>query len=148
MDEYHGLQQEAPQRFSRFLRRALFDHVPLKATHFLDVGGLPISDEMRRYAFLMNMAPIDIVCLGIGENGHIAFNDPPAADFDDPLLIKKVDLDEACRLQQVHDGAFPCIEKLPARAITLTVPALTRASPFAWFLVQGRLWRKTILTAC
>ena len=74
----------------------------------------------------MNRAPIDIVCLGIGENGHIAFNDPPVADFEDPLLIKEVEIDHACRVQQVHDGAFPSLESVPARAITLTVPALTR----------------------
>ncbi len=124
MDEYRGLPREAPQRFSHFLRQALFDHVPLRATHLLDLGGLPIEDEMRRYAALMRVAPIDIVCLGIGENGHIAFNDPPVADFDDPLLLKEVELDGACRIQQVHDGAFPSLESVPARAVTLTVPAL------------------------
>lgn len=126
MDEYQGLQPEAPQRFARFLRDALFDDVPLKSTNLLDVGGLPIEDEMRRYASLISVAPIDIVCLGVGENGHIAFNDPPVADFNDPRLIKEVELDEACRLQQVHDGAFPDVEAVPTRAITLTVPALMR----------------------
>jgi len=126
MDEYHGLPTQAPQRFSNFLRTALFDCVSLKAAHFLDTRGLPIVEEMKRYASLLNAAPIDVVCLGVGENGHIAFNDPPVADFNDPLQIKEVELDEACRIQQAHDGVFPNLEVVPKRAITLTVPALTR----------------------
>jgi glucosamine-6-phosphate deaminase len=81
---------------------------------------------MKRYASLLNAAPIDLVCLGVGENGHIAFNDPPVADFDDPFLVKEVELDEVCRLQQVNDGAFASLEVVPVRAITLTVPAPTR----------------------
>ena len=148
MDEYRGLSQEAPQRFSRFLREALFDHVPLKASNFLDVAGLPIGEEMQRYAFLLSGSPIDIVCLGVGENGHIAFNDPPVADFDDPLPIKEVELDKACRLQQVHDGAFPSLESVPARAITLTVPALTRGESLFCVVPGPRkaLAVKTMLT--
>ncbi|MCE5263157.1 MAG: glucosamine-6-phosphate deaminase [Deltaproteobacteria bacterium] len=126
MDEYLGLPAQAPQRFSNFLRQTLFDLVPLKAVHLLDTGGLPIADEMKRYASLLNAAPIDLVCLGVGENGHIAFNDPPVADFDDPFLVKEVVLDEVCRLQQVNDGAFASLEAVPQRAITLTVPALMR----------------------
>lgn len=126
MDEYHGLPAQAPQRFSNFLRQALFDHVPLKAAHLLDNQGLSLAEEMRRYADSLNAAPIDIVCLGVGENGHIAFNDPPVADFDDLLLVKEVALDEACRTQQVNDGAFPSFDAVPERAITLTIPALTR----------------------
>ena len=125
MDEYQGLLAEAPQRFSNFLRRALFDHVSLQAAHLIDTQGLAIEDEMRRYAALLEQAPIDLVCLGIGENGHIAFNDPPV-DFADPLPIKQVELDEACRRQQVNDGAFPSLEMVPRRAVTLTVPALMR----------------------
>lgn len=127
MDEYQGLARQAPQRFANFLRAALFDHVPLFAVHLLDTAGLPISDEMKRYTRLLAAAPIDIVCLGVGENGHIAFNDPPV-DFTDPLLVKEVELDRTCRQQQVNDGAFACLEAVPARAITLTVPALTRAA--------------------
>lgn len=126
MDEYHGLPQGAPQRFSNFLRRALFDRVPLRAAHLLDAGGLPLTEEIARYAALLAAAPIDIVCLGIGENGHIAFNDPPVADFADPLLLKEVELDAACRRQQVADGAFADLAAVPELAITLTVPALMR----------------------
>ncbi len=126
MDEYHGLPTQAPQRFSNFLRQALFGHVPLKAAHLLGSKGLSIAGEMRRYADLLNAAPIDIVCLGVGENGHIAFNDPPVADFNDPLPVKEVALDEACRVQQVNDGAFPNFSAVPERAITLTIPSLVR----------------------
>lgn len=126
MDEYIGLAADAPQRFSNFLRTALFDHVPLRAAHLIDTAGLPIADEMARYAALLASAPIDLVCLGVGENGHIAFNDPPVADFNDIHLIKEVELDLACRLQQVNDGAFADLAAVPERAMTLTVPALMR----------------------
>ncbi|SDG87173.1 6-phosphogluconolactonase [Propionivibrio dicarboxylicus] len=126
MDEYIGLPAGAPQRFSHFLRTALFDHVPLKAVHLLDQAGLPIADEMARYADMLASAPIDVVCLGVGENGHIAFNDPPVADFNDSRLVKEVQLDLACRLQQVNDGAFATLAAVPERAMTLTVPALMR----------------------
>jgi glucosamine-6-phosphate deaminase len=137
MDEYHGLPPRSPQRFSQFLRRALFDQVPLRAKHLLDVAGLSINEDMRRYASLLSATPIDIVCLGIGENGHIAFNDPPVAAFDDALLIKEVELDPACRQQQVHDGAFPSFDAVPGRAITLTVPTLMRGESL-FCVVPGR----------
>ena len=79
------------------------------------------------YAQALCAAPIDIVCMGIGENGHIAFNDPHEADLMDPLLVKRVSLDEVCRMQQVHDGCFAKLSDVPTHAITLTVPALMRA---------------------
>ena len=148
MDEYHGLPQGAPQRFSEFLRRALFDHVPFRAKQLLDAAGLPIDEEMRRYASLLAAAPIDIVCLGVGENGHVAFNDPAVADFDDPMPIKEVELDTECRNQQVRDGAFPDVDAVPARAVTLTVPTLMRGESL-FCVVPGRakaLAIKTMLT--
>ncbi|MBV5346376.1 MAG: 6-phosphogluconolactonase [Rhodoferax sp.] len=127
---------------------ALFDHVPLKGVCLLDTGGLPIADEMQRYISLLNEAPIDLVCLGVGENGHIAFNDPHVADFNDPFLVKEVELDESCRLQQVHDGAFASLEVVPERAITLTVPALTRGESLFCVVPGPRkaLAVKTMLT--
>ena len=127
MDEYFGLSPEAPQRFFNFLDAAIFSRVPLRECHGLCRSGLPLPDECARYAGLLSRAPIDIVCLGIGENGHIAFNDPPA-DFADPFLVKEVNLDKTCRLQQVHDGAFPDLGSVPTKAVTLTVPALLRAA--------------------
>ena len=94
--------------------------------HFINGGADDIAAECARYSALIREG-VDIVCLGIGENGHIAFNDPHEADFDDPLLVKRVSLDEKCRMQQVHDGCFARIEDVPTHALTLTIPALMNA---------------------
>lgn len=123
MDEYIGLPAEAPQAFSRFLCDHLFDQVQPAAVHLIN-GNIDPQEECRRYSDLIRQAPIDIVCLGIGENGHIAFNDPPVADFNDPEIMKPVELDEVCRQQQVNDGCFERIEDVPTHALTLTVSAL------------------------
>src|ERR1700730_10392041 len=105
MDEYIGLSSDAPQRFGHFLSERLFERVKPGQVHLIDSTG-DLDTECRRYADLLRTAPIDIVCLGIGENGHIAFNDPPVADFADPYLVKVVELDLPCRQQQVNDGCF------------------------------------------
>jgi glucosamine-6-phosphate deaminase len=123
MDEYIGLAADAPQRFGRYLRDHIFTRVRPGIVHFIDSTNA-IDAECRRYAALLRQAPIDVVLLGIGENGHIAFNDPPVARFDDPELIKPVELDESCRRQQVNDGCFPTFESVPTHALTLTIPAL------------------------
>ncbi|CAI6080210.1 glucosamine-6-phosphate deaminase [Cohnella sp. JJ-181] len=123
MDEYLGLPPGSPQAFGRYLQERLFDRVKPGTVYLID-GANDSDAECSRYAGLLAEAPIDIVCLGIGENGHIAFNDPPVADFDDPLLIKPVELDEDCRRQQVNDGCFPDMDAVPTHALTLTVPAL------------------------
>lgn len=126
MDEYIGLAQDAPQGFANFLRRAIFDRVAFKSVNILDSSAAPEAEVIRYSSLLMNM-PTDIVCLGIGENGHIAFNDPHVADFHDPVLVKVVELDEVCRMQQVHDGCFQTLADVPRTALTLTIPALARA---------------------
>lgn len=123
MDEYIGLSEEAPERFSKFLWDRLFGIVHPGEIHLIN-SSKPIAEECARYADLIKAAPIDIVCLGIGENGHIAFNDPPVADFQDKDIMKPVELDEACRQQQVNDGCFPDIDAVPTHALTLTIPAL------------------------
>jgi glucosamine-6-phosphate deaminase len=123
MDEYIGLPEDAPQRFGRFLGERLFDKVRPGKVHLIDSGN-DIQSEARRYGALLGEAPIDIVCLGIGENGHIAFNDPPVADFNDPETIKPVELDNACRQQQVNDGCFATFDSVPTHALTLTIPTL------------------------
>ncbi|MEV4070181.1 glucosamine-6-phosphate deaminase [Nonomuraea fuscirosea] len=123
MDEYIGLPADAPQRFGRFLREELWDAVRPGAVHVIDPGDDPEA-ESARYAGLLGQGPIDLVCLGIGDNGHLAFNDPPVADFADPLAVKVVELDDACRTQQVSDGCFATFADVPARAVTLTVPTL------------------------
>jgi glucosamine-6-phosphate deaminase len=123
MDDYIGLPADASQRFSHFLNTRLFDRVKPGAVHLID-STAPAEVECARYERLLQEAPIDIVCLGIGENGHIAFNDPPVADFADPCWVKQVELDEACRRQQVNDGCFPSFADVPTHALTLTIPAL------------------------
>ena len=126
MDEYVGLSEDAPQSFGNFLRRAIFDLVPFGKVDYIG----PVDDPeaaMARYDRILSENPVDVVFMGIGENGHIAFNDPHVADFHDPLRIKRVDLDQVCRMQQVHDGCFPTLEEVPEYALTLTVPALAEA---------------------
>ena len=127
MDEYIGLPAGAPQAFSAFLKNAIFDRVPFASVDLID-GTRDPAEEARRYAALLLKAPIDIVCLGIGENGHIAFNDPHAAEFYDNEPVKIVDLDEVCRTQQVHDGCFAALDDVPCQALTLTVPTLMCAA--------------------
>ncbi len=126
MDEYVGLPADAPQGFGNFLRRGLFDRAPFGKVHYIQGGAEDIQAECERYAALIAEG-VDIVCLGIGENGHIAFNDPHEADFDDACLVKKVSLDEKCRMQQVHDGCFETLSDVPTHALTLTIPALMNA---------------------
>jgi glucosamine-6-phosphate deaminase len=126
MDEYIGLEKDAPQRFSRYLDEHVFSLVPFKAVYRIDPSG-ELEGECRRYSELLRAFPVDLVVMGIGENGHIAFNDPPVANFHDTALVKPVKLDEACRLQQVHDGCFDSISLVPTHALTLTCPALMSA---------------------
>ncbi|PYI52140.1 glucosamine-6-phosphate deaminase [Paenibacillus flagellatus] len=142
MDEYIGLPNDAPQTFSRFLTEKLFDKVKPGRVHLIDSSS-SIEAECERYGSLIREAPIDIVCLGIGENGHIAFNDPPVADFEDPYTIKAVELDDACRQQQVNDGCFPTFGDVPTHALTLTIPTLTSAS-YLYCMVPGPTKRAAV----
>jgi glucosamine-6-phosphate deaminase len=109
-------------------------------------GMADVELECARYSELLREAPIDIVCLGIGENGHIAFNDPPVADFNDPVLVKAVLLEEACRRQQVNDGCFSRLEEVPAHALTLTIPALMAAGQLVG-IVPGASKRSALQAA-
>jgi glucosamine-6-phosphate deaminase len=126
MDEYVGLSRAAPERFATWLDRHLFDKVPFAAVNRIVPEPDP-AGAVRDYAAALAAAPIDIVCLGIGVNGHIAFNDPPVADFEDPSDVKIVTLDDVCRQQQVDDKCFARFEDVPETAVTLTVPRLLRA---------------------
>src|SRR5665647_746143 len=136
MDEYVGLDEEAPQRFGQFLKESIFDKVPINKVHYINGNVDDRNAECQRYSYLLKQYPADIVCMGIGENTHIAFNDPHVADFNDPLIVKVVALDEVSRQQQVNDGCFEHIEDVPAFAITLTVPALLQANSI-YCLVPG-----------
>ncbi|WP_159888730.1 glucosamine-6-phosphate deaminase [Paenibacillus puerhi] len=142
MDEYIGLPQGAPQRFSQFLKRSVFDPVQPGKVHLID-GSESAEEECRRYAALLNEAPIDFVFLGIGENGHLAFNDPPVADFADPHTVKAVELETACRVQQVNDGCFPALADVPTHALTLTIPALLGAGRL-FCMVPGPTKREAV----
>ncbi len=126
MDEYAGLGIEDEQSFAKYLN----DHV-FSLASFASVNYIPAKKEAEEacevYADLLRKNPPDVVCMGIGENGHIAFNDPPVADFHDIKMVKKVELDDTCRMQQVHDGCFPTFDDVPKYALTLTVPTLMSA---------------------
>ena len=124
MDDYVGLPGDHPESFRFYLQNHLLSKVNVKTFHGIESDASDVEAECARYEALLNENPVDVVCLGIGENGHIAFNDPPA-DFNDPKLVKVIELDQACRQQQVNDGCFPDLETVPPQAITLTVPAMT-----------------------
>ncbi len=124
MDEYVGLKSDASQLFGNFLKERIFGRVNFKEVHYLNPNPSYVRQECERYSALLTEGPIDIVCMGIGENGHIAFNDPAVADFNDPKKVKVVELDQKSRQQQVNDGCFFAIEEVPTHAMTLTIPTL------------------------
>lgn len=125
MDEYVGLAPGAPQRFSEFLRRELFDTVRPGVVNLLDPT--EPGSESGRYETLLREAPIDIVCCGIGENGHLAFNEPGQSSFVDERWVRVVALTEQSRQQQVNDGCFEVLSEVPREAVTMTIPALLSA---------------------
>ncbi len=137
LDEYIGLGSEAPQGFGNFLRRKLFDKVGFKSVNYLNGSNKGELMECDRYSKLLGQFPLDIACIGIGENGHLAFNDPPVADFHDKSLVKVVELDEVCRMQQVNDGCFENLAMVPVHALTLTVPAIMSAE-YIYCMVPGK----------
>lgn len=120
MDEYLGLPVNAPQRFGRFVTDEVVAAVHPGEVHLI----APDGDSAKQYAELLAQAPLDVVCLGIGDNGHLAFNDPPEAAFDDPEPVRVVELSEDSRVQQVGDGCFARLDDVPRRAVTVTIPTL------------------------
>ena len=136
MDEYVGLPPEAPQRFGNVLSQHIFDRVRPGCVHYMEGSAPDPQLECERYSALLRDNPADIVCAGIGENSHLAFNDPGIADFVDPHLVKVVSLAEASRAQQVHDGCFAALADVPTHALTLTVPALM-AGRWIYCMVPG-----------
>lgn len=127
MDEYIGLPINSDKLFSAYLNEHIFSKVKFKAVHLIDSQEKDVLNECARYEALVKEKPIDIICMGIGENGHIAFNDPPVADFNDKVLMKIVELEERCKAQQVNYAGFKSIDDVPKTAYTLTVPALMSA---------------------
>ncbi|MDR2140119.1 MAG: glucosamine-6-phosphate deaminase [Tannerella sp.] len=138
MDEYVGLAPDAPQRFGNYLDTHIFGRLPFLSVEYLRPDNpAGTAAECSRYAALLQRYPADIVCMGIGENGHLAFNDPHVADFNDPAWVKQVNLDADCRRQQVNDGCFTTLDEVPAYALTLTIPVLMRAAAL-FCMVPGR----------
>ena len=143
MDEYIGLDKDAPQGFGNFLKEHIFGLVSFKSVNYIDITATDPEAEAERYGKLLKENPTDIVIMGIGENGHIAFNDPPVADFKDEKWVKPVKLDEICRQQQVNDGCFASLDKVPMHAMTLTVPTLVKA-PYLFCIVPAPTKAKAV----
>jgi len=137
MDEYVGVGPDHQAGFQRWIRQRIVDEVRPRAAHYLDGLADPPA-ECDRYAELLRTHPLDLCCLGIGENGHLAFNDPPVADFRDPRVVKVVELDAACRQQQVNEGHFPSIGDVPEEAVTVTIPALLGATSVLAIVPEAR----------
>lgn len=126
VDEYVGIDPDAPQSFGRWLCTQLFDVVRPGTVRLIDPRADP-AEEAERYAEILRRAPIDLACLGIGVNGHLAFNEPYQWSFEDTAWVRQVRLDRISRQQQVDDGAFTTLEQVPELALTLTIPCLLRA---------------------
>lgn len=127
MDEYLGITGDHSASFRKYMRERVESRVKPKAFHYLTgEADLPL-DECTRYSDLLKAQPIDLCCLGIGENGHLAFNDPHVANLEDPYWVKLVRLDDECKMQQVNENHWPSLEAVPPYAYTLTIPALLSA---------------------
>ena len=137
MDEYIGLPETDPRNFGIWLKDRLFSKVPIKQVHYLNGNAADPEKECARYAALLKKAPIDLLLGGIGENGHLAFNDPPIADFNDPLTVKILNITLTSRNQQVHDGCFAALKDVPKKAYTLTIPILQSASSLVYTIPKA-----------
>jgi glucosamine-6-phosphate deaminase len=146
LDEYVGIAPDHPASFRRFLVDRLFDHVEVAAFHGLDGQSPDLASECARYAGLLRQAGPALAILGIGENGHLAFIDPPVCDFAEQADVRVVELDEPCRKQQVNDGCFPSLTEVPRTALSLTVPFLMKV-PRAVAIVPGPAKRSAIAAA-
>ena len=138
MDEYLGIGADHPASFRRYMRERIVEVAHPVEFHEIRGDAPDAATECGRYADLLHEHPLDLCCLGIGENGHLAFNDPPVADFDDPFDVKVVALDDACRRQQVGEGHFDGIDAIPTHAITVTIPALLSAGVVLAIVPEAR----------
>ncbi|HKS35630.1 MAG TPA: glucosamine-6-phosphate deaminase, partial [Verrucomicrobiae bacterium] len=138
MDEYLGIAADHPASFRRYMRERVAARLKPRKFHYLEGDALEPIKECERYTQLLRAQPIDLCCLGIGENGHLAFNDPPVASFDDSRWVKMVKLDDACKQQQVGEGHFPGLESVPPYALTLTIPALCSANRMVCIVPEKR----------
>ena len=155
MDEYLGIDKDHSASFQRYMRERVEQIVQPSAFHYIQGDALEPLKECRRYTDLLTAQPIDLCCLGVGENGHIAFNDPPVADFNDSESVKIVQLDDTCRRQQHGEGHFPTFDSVPQYAFTLTIPALCQANKMICLCPETRkakiaktALQEAISTAC
>ncbi|GLR16382.1 glucosamine-6-phosphate deaminase [Portibacter lacus] len=155
LDEYIGLSDSHPASFRKYLKDRILDEVKPSQVFLLNGDAEDIEAEIDRYSQELSDRSFDLACIGIGENGHIAFNDPPIADFNDPKLVKIAELDDACRNQQFGEGWFPSFEAVPKKALSLTIPAIMRCKTICCVVpderkaeaVKNALFAK-ISTAC
>jgi len=138
LDEYKDMSDQHPASFRKYLRERILDEVKPAMIHFLGGDAPDIAAELRRYEKLLQAHPVDVACIGIGENGHIAFNDPPVADFNDPRLVKIVELDAACRRQQLGEGWFATLNDVPTHALSLTIPAIMQCKTISCVVPDAR----------
>lgn len=138
LDEYKGMPVTHPASFRKYLKERILDKVQPKQVYYLNGDAPDAETEVLHYENMLKEHPIDIACIGIGENGHIAFNDPPVADFNDPKLVKVVELDEACRKQQLGEGWFPTFDDVPTHALSLTIPAIMRCNAISCVVPDER----------
>lgn len=138
MDEYIGLAPQHSASFPRFLQRHLLDYVSPQAFYPVPGQAQDSASACREYEALLRAHPADLCALGYGENGHLAFNDPPFADFDDPVWVKVVKLDDVSRHQQVGEGHFGSLAEVPTHAMTLTIPALLAANRVLAIVPEAR----------
>lgn len=138
MDEYSGISANHPSSFRYWIRTRLEERIHPGKMFYLEGDAADLDAEIERYSKLLLEAPIDVAFVGFGENGHIAFNDPPVADFKDPAQVKQVVLEEACRRQQAGEGHFRDIASVPEKAVTVTCPGLFRAKSWVSCVPERR----------
>lgn len=124
LDEYKGISDQHPASFRKYLKERILDLIKPGKVYLINGDAEKLEEEIEAYENLLKAHPVDVACIGIGENGHIAFNDPPVADFNDPKWVKVVELDPACRMQQLGEGWFPSLEDVPKEAVSLTISAI------------------------
>lgn len=138
LDEYIGIPETHPASFRKYLKEKIIDDVKPKKMYYINGDADDIDKEISNYEKLLKEHPADVACIGIGENGHIAFNEPDIADFNDPKLVKVVQLDDVSRNQQLGEGWFPTLEDVPKEAISLTIPAMMNAKVISCMVPEKR----------
>lgn len=138
LDEYKGISDQHPASFRKYLKERILDFVKPFKVYFLEGDAKDIDGEIKRYERLLKNHPVDVACIGIGENGHIAFNDPQVANFNDSEWVKVVDLDTVCRNQQLNEGWFPTFDDVPEQALTLTIPTIMKSKVISCFVPDER----------